>query len=105
MLRRLLPVVLTTLIVLFSVAGGAVAQPAFAGHWEGGIDVLGGRLTIIVYLTADAGTFKGTIDVPQQGGKGLQLTNLRVEAPRIHFEFPAGAGAAVFDGELKNRSR
>lgn len=95
-------IALIALILLMSVAANAGAQPSMAGRWEGGITVLGGRLIIIVVLTDDANAFKGTIDVPQQGGKGLPLTNLRVEPTKIHFEFGAGAGSATFDGELKD---
>jgi len=101
-MRRLLSIVaLVSLLSTLVFVGLAAAQPGFAGRWEGGINVLGGRLTILVVLTADANTFTGTIDIPQQNGKGLRLTNLRVDATKVHFELPAGAGLAVFDGELK----
>jgi pimeloyl-ACP methyl ester carboxylesterase len=97
-------ITLSALIAVMSIVGVAsrtAAQPGVAGRWEGHIAVMGGRLTILVVLTADGKTVKGTIDIPQQNGKDLPLTNLRVEAAKVHFELPAGAGLAVFDGELK----
>jgi len=102
-MRRVITLVaLITLMSSIFFAGRAVAQPAVAGRWDGSINVLGGQLTITVNLTADANTFKGTIDIPQQGAKALPLTNVRVDATKIHFELPAGPGLAVFDGELKD---
>jgi hypothetical protein len=34
--------------------------------------------------------------------KGLELTNVRFESPKVHFELVAGPGLAVFDGELRD---
>ncbi len=42
-----------------------------------------------------------TIDIPQQGAKGLKLVNVRLQDSNVHFELPAGPGLAVFDGVVK----
>lgn len=102
MRRRHLLVAFISLLSVVALASPASAQPGMAGRWEGGINVLGGRLAIVVVLTAEANAVKGSIDIPQQNGKGLALTNVRVDATKVHFELPAGAGLAVFDGELKD---
>lgn len=76
------------------------AQGSLAGRWEGAIEVMGQKLQIGVSLADEAGTLAGTIDIPQQGAKGLRLINLRVAGPAVHFELQAGPGSlAVFDGQ------
>lgn len=79
----------------------ASAQAPIGGRWEGAIKIAGQELAIVVTFAGDARAPKATIDIPQQGAKGLGLTNVRVDGPRVHFELPAGPGVAVFDGEAK----
>ena len=101
-MRRVIScVALVTLMLVPFAAGRAAAQPGVAGPWEGSISILGTQLGIVVVLTADGSNYKATIDIPQQGAKGLPLTNVRVDQAKVHFELPAGPGLAVFDGELK----
>jgi hypothetical protein len=102
-MRRVISLVtLITLISTVFSAGRAVAQPGVAGRWEGSISILGTQLGIVVVLAPEGSNYKATIDIPQQGAKGMQLTNVRVDATKVHFELPAGPGLAVFDGELKD---
>jgi hypothetical protein len=101
MRRVISSVALVTLMLIPLAAGRAAAQPGVAGLWEGSINILGTELRIAVVLTADGANYKATIDIPQQRAKGLPLTNVRIEATKVHFELPAGPGLAVFDGELK----
>jgi hypothetical protein len=56
------------------------------------------ELQIILHFTPRGDSLAGKIDVPQQMAKGLSLTNMRWETPKVHFELPAGPGVAVFDG-------
>jgi len=101
-MRRMVSfVALVALMSTVFSAGRVVAQPGVAGPWEGSISILGTQLGIVVVLTADGSNYKATIDIPQQGAKGLPLTNVRVDQAKVHFELPAGPGLAVFDGELK----
>jgi hypothetical protein len=90
---------------MFFVVGSAFpwffTQQSLEGHWEGAISIQGIQLEIRVDFKADQEGLKGTIDVPQQGGKGLALKNVRFEDPKVHFELPAGPTLAMFDGELK----
>ena len=99
MMRRssLVFAVLATLVVLRPVAAGA--QPGVAGRWAGAIEVMGQKLQIAVSLAEEGGSLEGTIDIPQQGAKGLPLINLRAGGGAVHFELQAGPGnVAVFDG-------
>jgi pimeloyl-ACP methyl ester carboxylesterase len=78
------------------------AEPTgFIGKWEGAIEVLGSKLGIAVTAAGAGADLKATIDIPQQMAKGLPLTNVRFESPKVHFELVAPPGLAVFDGELR----
>jgi pimeloyl-ACP methyl ester carboxylesterase len=76
----------------------AHAQEPIAGRWEGAIKIMGQELGIVVVFTGEGAATKATIDIPQQGAKGLGLANVRVNGQLVHFELPAGPGLAVFDG-------
>lgn len=76
------------------------AQGRMAGRWEGAIEVMGQKLQVGISLAEEGGALAGTIDIPQQGAKGLRLINVRVAGPAVHFELQAGPGnVAVFDGQ------
>ncbi|MCX6538772.1 MAG: alpha/beta fold hydrolase [Acidobacteria bacterium] len=101
-MRRVMSLVaLVTLMSSVFSAGRAMAQPGVAGRWEGNISILGTQLGIVVVLAADGTNYKATIDIPQQGARGLPLIHVRVEGTKIHFELMGGPGLAVFDGEQR----
>lgn len=97
--------VLGLALVMIAVAGGAfpgsITQQSLAGHWEGAISIQGVQLGIQVDFKAGQDNIQGTIDIPQQGAKGLALKNVLWKEPKVHFELPAGLTLAVFEGELK----
>ncbi len=72
-----------------------------AGQWEGGIDVAGQRIGIIVRFTVADGEVKGLIDIPQQGAKDLPLNNIKVELPGVYFEMLSGPSMAAYEGEVQ----
>jgi pimeloyl-ACP methyl ester carboxylesterase len=86
-----------------SVSAGQ-AQHLLAGQWEGAITLGGFPLGIRVLFRVDADSLRGTIDIPQQMAKGLELRNVSVASPKVHFELPAGPGVAVFDGTVRGDS-
>lgn len=99
MRRTLSLVALVALLSILLPAGRAAAQPGAVGRWEGSINVLGTQLGFVVTFTGDGATYSATVDIPQQGAKGLALLNVRVEGAKVHFELLGGPGLAVFDGE------
>jgi pimeloyl-ACP methyl ester carboxylesterase len=101
MLRRVL---LFSIILLAALAATASAQFPTAGRWEGAITIMGQALGISVEITGAAAAPKATIDIPQQGAKGLSLVNVRINDQLVHFELPAGPGIAVFDGVLSGEA-
>jgi hypothetical protein len=74
------------------------------GAWTGAIDIGGQSLRIIVSFTSVTNELKATIDIPEQGAKGLSLTNVKLDSSAVHFELPSNLGLAVFDGGLKGDS-
>jgi pimeloyl-ACP methyl ester carboxylesterase len=82
-------------------AGLGFAQDSLNGNWQGAIEIQGNALRIEVNFTTDPQGLAATIDIPQQGAKGLALRNVSFMPPKVHFELPAGLGLAVFEGALQ----
>ncbi len=78
----------------------AFAQPSVAGRWEGAISVMGQDFGIVVVFTDVGAAMTASIDIPQQGVRGIPLRNVRATAGRVRFELPAGPGLGVFEGTV-----
>jgi hypothetical protein len=100
MLNWKLRIVLVAIGTLWPCLG--LAQEKLDGRWKGTLDAPGASLTIEVAFKTTSDGLTGTIDIPEQNAKDLQLKNVRFEPPKVHFELPSGLGQAVFDGELKD---
>ncbi len=87
--------------LLLAAPPARTAGPAPEGHFEGAITVMGRDLAIMVDFRTAEGSLAATIEIPMQGARDVPLTNVRFDAPKIHFELPAGPGIAAFDGEVK----
>ena len=99
MSRRMLGAV-AALLLACGCARPAFAQPSVAGRWEGAISVMGQDLGIVVVFTDVGAGMTASIDIPQQGVRGIPLRNVRATAGRVHFELPAGPGLGVFEGTV-----
>jgi hypothetical protein len=88
------------LLLACGCARPAFAQPSVAGRWEGAISVMGQDLGIVVVFTDVGAAMTASIDIPQQGVRGIPLRNVRATAGRVHFELPAGPGLGVFEGTV-----
>lgn len=77
-----------------------VAGPGLAGPWHGAIEIAAAKLTIRVVFTEAAAGLSATIDIPQQGAKGLTLRAVTRDGAAVRFELPAGQTTAVFKGTL-----
>jgi pimeloyl-ACP methyl ester carboxylesterase len=71
------------------------------GAWAGAIQLGVQSLQIAVHFGGAAGAYTGTIDIPQQGAHGLNLSSIDFKTPRLVFDLPAGPGVAHFDGSLE----
>jgi uncharacterized protein len=100
---RLLPLVSFLLVFPGRLPAAPAPAPPALGHWEGAIQTPGLELQVKVDLTAEGGAFHGTIDIPQQGAKGLPLAGVAVPAGAegaVRFSIQGIPGAPTFDGTL-----
>lgn len=80
------------------------AEPVGAGgHWEGEINLPQSQvLQVKVDLEEASGVWKGAIDIPLQGAKGLPLEQITVQGPKVRFVIAGVPGVPTFDGTLEN---
>ncbi len=89
-----------SILLLTLALAQAAAQPArVSGPWHGAIAIQGISLNIVVTFDEKDGALTGTIDIPQQGAKGLPLREISQEGTAIRFALPVGV-KATFDGQL-----
>lgn len=87
-------------VFMLSASLSANADEKLDGHWEGNLEVIGTTLDISVDIDSkDKNNIKATIDIPQQGAKGLVLKNIKYKAPKISMNL-SEADNASFEGEL-----
>lgn len=90
--------VLTALV--FGIAAVASAQD-ISGDWQGPLTTSMGELRLVVHVTKQAdGTYKGTMDSPDQNSNGAALDSITLEGTKVHFTLNIAKG--FFDGTLKN---
>ena len=84
--------------VLLLSAVAVHAQHAPEGRWEGAIKLPNVDLGILVEFTKSGDSLRGTIDIPMQMAKGLQLRDVKASGSSVRFALAAGPGVARFDG-------
>ncbi len=78
----------TLLLLLTTIGLGVFAQDSatFKGDWSGVLDVGATKLKLILHFTAnDDGTWRGTMDSPDQAANGLKLDVVTVEGQSLKF--------------------
>ena len=92
-------------IVLVLGISASYAEDRVAGHWEGHIEIPGQPIAVKVNLAIDESDWRGTIDIPAQGAKGLPLSEIHVaeadEGMRVKFSIRGVPGNPTFDGTLQ----
>ncbi|WP_044205331.1 S9 family peptidase [Flammeovirga sp. OC4] len=58
------------------------------GPWKGELEVPTGKLTIIFHIKHENNRFSGTMDVPEQGGKGIPIHSVQYQNPFLTVELP-----------------
>jgi len=88
-------------ISLIVLAAAFVAQAQdIAGEWQGPLITPMGELRLVLHVTKAAdGTFKGTMDSPDQASLGAPLDSITLVGSKVHFTLNVAKG--VFDGTLK----
>ncbi len=74
------------------------ARASIDGDWEGATPYRQGDLVTIVHFESREERIQGTLDFPQIGRRGLPLSEVSFEPPKVHFELREFS--TVFDGEL-----
>ena len=82
-----------------------MAAPPLDGAWEGTVKFPVQREKILVRITTADDGIDATMDVPQQDISNLTLHDIRVEHPKVHFEWSEGSSLGVMDGELGSDGR
>lgn len=86
------------LILIIFLSGTLFSQSLIDTTWSGAIDIMGTKLGIIVKFQSEKSKYTGTIDIPQQGAFGLELSKISFNNPKLHFELDVSNGLAVFEG-------
>jgi len=86
------------LAVSVSLAMGApMAGPV--GNWEGTLDTGNGTLRIVLHVTQDKdGKLAATLDSPDQGAAGIEISTISFNEPTLHFEISQIGGS--YEGKL-----
>jgi len=74
------------------------ARTSIDGDWEGATIYRLRELVTRVHFERTEEGIQGTLDFPQIGRRGLPLSNVSFEPPKVHFEL--SEFSTVFDGEL-----
>ena len=73
---------------------------AFAGRWDGAIEIPGSPLAVSVELQPLRKGWRGTIDIPSQNTLGAPLGEVEVEGQAVRFVIEGIPGTPAFDGTL-----
>lgn len=84
-------------------AAPAPAGPA--GAWSGAIKLPGMDLKIQVVLEFKGGAWTGTIDIPQQGARGLKLEQIEINDDEASFRIAGIPGEPTFSGKPDGPTR
>lgn len=89
---------LTTFLLTLISASQIYSQNSLQGIWEGGITVPGGQLKIIFKIDKSVDGYSGTLDIPQQGAKGLNLGPISQAGDSVSLTFSIGQITGLFTG-------
>src|SRR4051794_23402324 len=107
-MRALRATMIGLLSLFFSMEGAghrAEAQPpAKAAEkekvWEGTLNAGGIELELVLHVTGDAGSFKATVDSPDQGAFGLKVDTVSIDKSTL--KFTSKTLQAEFEGKLND---
>lgn len=94
-----------TAITLFLTTTSVLSQNSLQGIWEGGISVPGGQLKVIFKIDRTGSEYSGTLDIPQQGAKGLRLDPISQIDESVSLTFKAGGVTGVFNGHFDSATK
>lgn len=95
----------STAIMLILSTTFVLAQNSLQGVWEGGISVPGGQLKVVFKIDKSGTQYLGTLDIPQQGAKGLRLDPISQIEDSVSLTFKAGAVTGDFNGHFESTTK
>ena len=84
-----------SLLLIFFLSFYSFSQN-LSGSWEGELQVIGQSLPLIFSFQHVENEWKGTMDSPKQGARGIGLSKVLFDGLMLHFE--VGQGIIVYDG-------
>lgn len=76
-----------TLFILTSLLAASFSNAQdIAGTWNGLLEIQGIQLPLIIHIEPGAQGYRATMDSPDQGASGIEITSLRFEDPDLNFE-------------------
>lgn len=92
-------ILLTTILGMFS-SNAFSKDLTIDGNWKGNIKILEANIDIIVDIDTDAKEEKYSLKIPIQTNQAFPLSNFSKDKNKVHFEFKAPKGTAIFEGVL-----
>lgn len=92
---------LLALLFLLSVSFAMAQQ--ITGTWNGMLETQGIQLPLVIHIEAVEQGFKATMDSPDQGATGIEITSLSYEKPELEFE--VSPMAITYSGKLNAAGR
>lgn len=100
-LKKTLSVSCPLLLLALACGGGPSAAPGVTGRWKGELSLDGVSLLLEAELSeADSG-LRGTLDIPQQQARGIELIRVSRNADSLEFTMPSVMGPARFRGVVR----
>jgi uncharacterized protein len=98
MLRNLLLTFAAAVVLITGCGEAPVDTVDVSGTWEGELSIEGTTLLIKVRIDAPGDSLTGSIDIPQQQARGLELTDFVLTGDTLAFVLPLNLGEASFRG-------
>ncbi|HEV3470803.1 MAG TPA: hypothetical protein VG148_15885, partial [Pyrinomonadaceae bacterium] len=76
------------------------AQQSLEGDWVGTLKLEDRQDRVDVHFRVEQGSVKGAVDLPLRGQMGLALSSVRLDSPRVSFEWQEKSGGVTFNGRL-----
>ena len=85
-MRKLTSTILTALLFILTTAFAPNPPSTLEGKWLGDFKVNAKQVFFQARFWNENGEIKGSIDLPQEGAAGLELSWIIVDSNSIHFE-------------------
>jgi len=86
-------------ITLFSTS---ILGQSIQGEWNGSLKVPGTTLDMSITLIDEEDGWEGTLAIPLQGVKNMELEDLSIQGKDIYFALPNVPGQASFSGKIND---